>query len=85
MLSSIALIKPVTQLLPWYLTYVLRSPYWQTLMHSDSKGSALRRIILEQINSFIVPLPPLAEQKRIVEKIEQIFTALNRIENAIEE
>ena len=80
MLSSIALIKPVTQLLPWYLTYVLRSPYWQTLMHSDSKGSALRRIILEQINSFIVPLPPLAEQKRIVEKIEAIFEQADIIE-----
>lgn len=80
MLSSIALIKPVTQLLPWYLTYVLRSPYWQTLMHSDSKGSALRRIILEQINSFIVPLPPLAEQKRIVEKIEAIFKQADIIE-----
>lgn len=80
MLSSIALIKPVTQLLPWYLTYVLRSPYWQTLMHSDSKGSALRRIILEQINSFIVPLPPLAEQKRIVEKIEQLFRQADIIE-----
>ena len=72
MLSSIALIKPVTQLLPWYLTYVLRSPYWQTLMHSDSKGSALRRIILEQINSFIVPL--------IVEKIEQLFRQADIIE-----
>ena len=84
LLSSVALIKPVSQLLPWYLTYVLRSSYLQTLMHTDSKGSALRRIILEQINSFIIPLPPLAEQKRIVEKIEQIFTALDTIGKAVE-
>ena len=84
LLSSVALIKPVSQLLPWYLTYVLRSSYLQTLMHTDSKGSALRRIILEQINSFIIPLPPLAEQKRIVEKIEQIFGILDIIENAVE-
>lgn len=80
LLSSVALIKPVSQLLPWYLTYVLRSSYLQTLMHTDSKGSALRRIILEQINSFIIPLPPLAEQKRIVEKIEAIFKQADIIE-----
>ncbi len=84
LLSSVALIKPVSQLLPWYLTYVLRSSYLQTLMHTDSKGSALRRIILEQINSFIIPLPPLAEQKRIVEKIEQIFDTLDIIKKAVE-
>ncbi len=48
-------------------------------------GTAQPKMNQEKMNSIPIPLPPLAEQKRIVEKIEQIFSVLNRIENAIEE
>jgi len=31
-----------------------------------------------------IPLPPLAEQQRIVQKIEELFSVLDNIQNALE-
>ena len=37
----------------------------------------------EDILLQIIPLPPLSEQRRIVEKIEEIFSALGFIEESL--
>ena len=79
MLSSVALIKPSNGILSWFLAYILISDLLQNKMKKDAKGSALKRIILAQINDFLIPLPPLAEQKRIVVKIEELFAQLDFI------
>ena len=79
MLSSVALIKPSNEILSWFLAYILISDLLQNKMKKDAKGSALKRIILAQINDFLIPLPPLAEQKRIVVKIEELFAQLDFI------
>ena len=79
MLSSIALIKPSNEILSWFLAYILISDLLQNKMKKEAKGSALKRIILAQINDFLIPLPPLAEQQRIVTKIEKLFAQLDSI------
>ena len=43
-------------------------------------GGAQPNISGKMIESLLLPLPPLAEQKRIVEKIEEIFSELEFIE-----
>ena len=83
MLSSIALIKPSNEILSWFLAYILISDLLQNKMKKEAKGSALKRIILAQINDFLIPLPPLAEQQRIVTKIEELFAQLDFITTAL--
>ena len=80
LLSSVALIKPHSSVLSWYIVFCLRSSYLQKLMKNDAKGTALKRVILSQINNFLVPLPPLAEQSRIVAKIKELFYTLDQME-----
>ena len=46
-------------------------------------GGAQPNISGKMIESLLLPLPPLAEQKRIVEKIEEIFSELEFIEEAL--
>lgn len=43
----------------------------------NSKGVELPRVNYQTISKFAIPLPPLPEQYRIVEKIEEEFTRLN--------
>ena len=83
MLSSVALIKPANGILSWFLAYILISDLLQNKMKKNAKGSALKRIILAQINDFLIPLPPLAEQQRIVTKIEKLFAQLDFIMTAL--
>ena len=46
----------------------------------NSKGSAIKNIPpFEILKSYLVPLPPLAEQKRIVAKLEEILPLCERL------
>ena len=58
-----------------YCYYFILSPYIQQII-DDSKNSTNDNISVALINSFIMPVPPIAEQKRIVAKINEIFAML---------
>ena len=53
-----------------YCYYFILSPYIQKII-AESKNSTNDNISVGLINSFVIPIPPLAEQARIVEAIEK--------------
>ena len=53
----------------WYL----RSPYVDNAVNSVSYGVKMPRVGTDTMVNLLVPLPPLAEQKRIVAKIEELM------------
>jgi len=70
--------------LPAYMKYFLLSPaFHQKYMKTISGvGGSLTRANPDQVAEFQFPLPPLAEQERIVAKIEELFSSLDKgIEN----
>lgn len=47
-----------------------------------ARGGAMNNVSLEDIQNFVVPLPPLAEQHRIVAKVDELMALCDRLETA---
>ena len=66
-----------------YLYIFFQSNLFRTACESSAKGVAQLNVSTEWLKNFLIALPPLAEQKRIVEKIEQLFCLLEQIEESL--
>ena len=60
-----------------YLFYVIR--WWLPSLKHNSQGTTTRFIKLGQVTGMLVPLPPLAEQKRIVARLEELLPLCERL------
>ena len=56
-----------------FLMYYLDSPLLFSEIKRYDNGTAQPNLAAKSLEQFLVPLPPLAEQKRIVEKLEQLL------------
>ena len=62
-----------------YLSYFFQSSFYNKFCKSitNKSGQAFWNISREKLLQLPIPLPPKEEQKRIVAKIEETFSALN--------
>ena len=61
-----------------YLLYFLASSYF--IEEASFKGTAnQQRIVVGYLENKLFPLPPLAEQHRIVAKIEQLLKEIDKL------
>ena len=65
-----------------YLVIVLKSPHVDFAINSVTYGVKMPRVGTDTMVSLPIPLPPLAEQKRIVAKIEELLPLIDRYEKA---
>ncbi len=66
-----------------YILFAISSPIYQSLVMLNSSGTTRKRISKLNLISLPLALPPLTEQKRIVEAIETAFAQLDEILNSI--
>lgn len=62
-----------------YLLYYLMSPTGRKNIFQYKKQTAQPSLSMETIRNVILPLPPIEEQQRIVNKIEKLFAKLDEI------
>ena len=65
----------------YYIDYVLKAPVTRNYYMASASGTSesMPKINQKIVSFTLVPLPPLAEQKRIVEKLEQLLPLCERL------
>ncbi len=72
-------ITPTKALFPMYLFYMLISDHVVDGLNAFMKGDNSPSINNKHIEEFPFPIPPLAEQERIVRKLEELLTTLDSL------
>jgi len=77
--QRVATIKVLDSASPSYIDIVIRSEMTQEVIRK-AKNSTNDNISMGDIKGFTIPLPPLAEQRRIVAKVEQLMALVDELE-----
>ena len=62
-----------------YLYALINSPYYCKAIESKITGTAVRQLPAREVANILIPLPPLNEQFRIIEKLSEIFFDLQTL------
>lgn len=62
-----------------FIVSLLKSAYVDDYINSVTFGVKMPRVSTETMVSLVIPLPPLAEQKRIVAKLEQVLGEIDKL------
>lgn len=68
-----------------YIRNTIESPLINSVLTKQTKVTSIPNLTLEIIKDCPIPLPPLSEQQRIVERIEELFTKLDEAKERLQE
>ncbi len=68
-----------------YMSKYLLSPLFFQQLRKDSDTTTINQLTQKNFNNYLVPLPPLAEQRRIVERIEEYLPVIKEYGEAYDE
>lgn len=76
--SSLAILRPSELINKKYLLYFLQGPFGSKLIKHFDNGTAQPNLSGESFSNYDFPIAPLPEQHRIVAKIEELFSSLDK-------
>jgi type I restriction enzyme, S subunit len=66
-----------------FIRLAIDAPFCQSWMAGETKGVALQGINVGDFRKMPIPLPPLAEQQRIVAKVDELMELCDRLEASL--
>ena len=81
---SVTLIRPKSILNNFYLKYYLNSPTIKEMAKKTIKSSGVPNLNVKDVRNFPIPIPPLPEQQKIVEKLDTAFELIDQAKANIE-
>ena len=76
--AFLRIIRPISLDISMYLFIIFSTQYYKNHIQDEVKGTNINNIKSEYINNILIPLPPLSEQKRIVDKLEEILLLVEK-------
>jgi len=83
-IKNVALFKPSCNQNSFFLKYLLDSPELRDRMQSEAKGTTQKFVGLGYLRNYLVQIPPLEEQKKIVAVLDKAFAAIDLAKANIE-
>ena len=77
--AQMVIIRCINTAICHYLASFLASPFYLRYIDSKVTGTAVRQLPAKELGNVLIPLPPLAEQNRIVAKLEEILPLCERL------
>ena len=78
-----AMVRPMREMKGRFLAELFRSPFAQEQFNKPQRGIK-NSFRLTDVTQFAVPLPPLAEQNRIVAKVDELMALCDRLEASLD-
>lgn len=80
--QRVMLIRCPQNISPRYIQLLLMAPQTVLILTKAQKGIGAKHVNVSDVCRLLLPLPPLAEQKRIVAKLEELLPLCERLHKA---
>jgi type I restriction enzyme S subunit len=78
--QHVSVLRPLVPETTKYLHLMMTSPYFQLLIAGSSPGASREGLAIKRMQLFPVPLPPIAEQHRIVDRTGELMGLCDELE-----
>ena len=78
--QHVTIIRPISSTILNFLHLVLISPYIQQAVMSVQVGVSREGLSIAKLGQFLIPIPPISEQHRIVAKVDELMALCDQIE-----
>lgn len=68
-----------------YVLWLLKSSWFRAFVQALNTGSLIQHMFTSQLDAFILPLPPAAEQARIAAEVERRLSVIDNLEHTVEQ
>lgn len=82
--QHVAIIRPAVSEMADFLHKLVLSPYFQSFIFNEQTGAGRGGLPKNRMDRIAVAIPPLAEQRRIVAKVDEVMKLCDRLEANLE-
>ena len=77
--ASVICFENFGKITPAYLKLLMYSPYMEDQIKQNSAGTTVGTITIVKANEYLIPLPPLTDQQRIVDQAERLQIHIDKL------